>query len=263
MKAIILAAGSGTRLKRYTKNLPKGMLEFNGKSLIEHQIDTYKAQGIHDIVVVTGFAHEQINIDGVKIYHNAEYDSTNMVESLMKAKQEFDEDIIVSYSDIIFSEDLLSTLIQEEDAVSVSVDIAWEKYWQARYGTQNFDTESLKLSKEQKILSLGVEDVPPEEIDARFVGIMKFSRSTLTDMVKIYENARLNQGPEEGWKHSGKPVKKSYMTDLLQAFIDEGYEVHASLVKNGWLEFDTNEDYELARQWLQDKTIQRFINLKQ
>ena len=56
MKAIILAAGQGTRLKKYTENLPKGMLEFQGKTIIERQLETYRSMGIDDIIVVRGFA---------------------------------------------------------------------------------------------------------------------------------------------------------------------------------------------------------------
>ena len=51
MQAIILAAGQGTRLKKYTENLPKGMLMFNGKTIIERQIEEYRAAGIKDIIL--------------------------------------------------------------------------------------------------------------------------------------------------------------------------------------------------------------------
>ena len=52
MKAIILAAGQGTRLKKYTENLPKGMLRFMGQTIIERQIAMYRKCGINDIIVV-------------------------------------------------------------------------------------------------------------------------------------------------------------------------------------------------------------------
>ena len=52
MKAIILAAGQGTRLKKYTQDLPKGMLEFQGKTMIQRQIELYRRCGIADIIVV-------------------------------------------------------------------------------------------------------------------------------------------------------------------------------------------------------------------
>ena len=60
MQAIILAAGQGTRLKKYTENLPKGMLEFGGKTIIERQIELYRRCGVEKIIVVTGFAADKI-----------------------------------------------------------------------------------------------------------------------------------------------------------------------------------------------------------
>ncbi len=96
MKAIILAAGQGTRLKKYTQNLPKGMLAFMGKTIIERQIEMYRKCGITDIIIVRGFAADKITYDGVKYYTNEDFANTNMVESLMAAKAEFDDDVIVS-----------------------------------------------------------------------------------------------------------------------------------------------------------------------
>ena len=88
MKAVILAAGQGTRLKKYTENLPKGMLKFAGKTIIERQIETYQKCGITAIIVVRGFAADKITYQGVRYYENADYENTNMVESLMAARQE-------------------------------------------------------------------------------------------------------------------------------------------------------------------------------
>ena len=97
MKAMILAAGQGTRLKKYTENLPKGMLSFMGQTIIERQIEMYRKCGIENIIVVRGFAADKIGYEGVTYYTNEDYANTNMVESLMAAKSEFDEDMIVSY----------------------------------------------------------------------------------------------------------------------------------------------------------------------
>ena len=60
MKAIILAAGRGTRLNHYTDNLPKGMLLFAGETLIERQIRLFNSVGINDIIIITGYKSEKI-----------------------------------------------------------------------------------------------------------------------------------------------------------------------------------------------------------
>ena len=92
MKAIILAAGMGTRMDKYTKNLPKCMLNFNGKPLIERQIETLRSVGINDIMVVKGYMPDKINIEGVKYYVNKNYENTNMVETLMCAEEEMNDE---------------------------------------------------------------------------------------------------------------------------------------------------------------------------
>ncbi len=243
MKAIILAAGQGTRLKKYTENLPKGMLEFRGKTLIERQIETYRECGIKDIVIVTGYAADKIKYAGVKYYHNYRFADTNMVESLMAAKEEFDEDVIVSYSDIIFEKRLLEGMMRSDEDFACAVDDNWKDYWQFRYGRIDFDTESLVIDSEGNIKELGLENSPMERIDARYIGLLKFSKKGLERIIQIMNRA-YKKFEARPWQQSGKTVRKAYMTDLLNAIIESGGKVRAVRFENGWLEFDTNEDYE-------------------
>ncbi len=63
------------------------------------------------------------------------------------------------------------------------------------------------------------------------------------------------------WQQSGKTVRKAYMTDLLNAIIESGREVKAVHFNNGWIDFDTNEDYENAIEWVKDKSISEIIKL--
>ena len=260
MKAIILAAGQGTRLKKYTENLPKGMLSFMGKTIIERQIELYRKCGINDIVVIRGFAADKIRYGGVKYYTNEEYANTNMVESLMVAKNEFDDDIILSYSDILFEEHVLKTMMESSADYAVAVDDNWKEYWQKRYGKVDFDTESLSLDESGNIIELGLENPKLEDIDARYVGLLKFTKAGLRHIISIMEEAYLHY-EDKPWKQSGKPVRKAYMTDLIQAVIESGELVKAERFHNGWIEFDTNKDYENACRWVEDGSIERFLKL--
>ena len=167
MQAIILAAGQGTRLKKYTENLPKGMLNFAGKTIIERQIELYRKCGVERIIVVTGFAADKIQYPGVIYCHNADYAVTNMVESFLTAREMFSEDVILSYSDILFSEKMLLEMMGNRDDFAVAVDKNWKFYWKKRYGRVAFDTESLCIDADGHIRSLGLENPPLEEIDAR------------------------------------------------------------------------------------------------
>lgn len=260
MKALILAGGQGTRLKKYTENLPKGMLSFMGKTIIERQIELYRSCGINDIIIVRGYASEKINYKGIKYYDNKEYKTTNMVDGLLKAKDEFDDDIIVSYSDILFEVDMLKEMISSQGDFCCAVDDDWKKYWMKRYGKIEFDTESLKIDGDY-IISLGIENPPISDIDARYIGLLKFSCSALKIIQNIMNEA-YEKYEDKPWQQSGKTAKKAYMTDLLNAVIESGNKVKAVHFKNGWIEFDTNEDYENAIKWVEDGTIDNIISLK-
>lgn len=260
MKALILAAGQGTRLKKYTENLPKGMLSFMGKTIIERQIEIYRRCGIDNIIIVRGFAADKINYENVTYYMNEDYENTNMVESLMTAKAEFDDDIIVSYSDILFEESMLRQMMQSKADYVVAVDDNWKVYWKKRYGCVDFDTESLSLDVQNNIIELGLENPALEAIDARYVGLLKFSKDGLAHMESILNEA-YEEYKDKPWQQSGKTIHKAYMTDLLNAVIESGKAVKAERFDNGWIEFDTNEDYENACKWVEDNTLEDVIKI--
>lgn len=260
VKAIILAAGQGTRLKKYTKNLPKGMLSFMGKTIIERQIEIYRECGITDISIVRGFAGEKINYAGIKYYTNRNYMETNMVESLMTAKSEFMDDVIISYSDIIFEKDMLVRMIECRDDFAVAVDRNWRVYWQKRYGRIDFDTESLSIDPSGNITELGLETPSLNDIDARYIGLLRFSRYGMSYLLNVWEQS-YGEYLDKPWQQSGKKIRQAYMTDLLNAVIESGKSVKSVSFSNGWIEFDTNEDYENACQWVKDGSIAEILKL--
>lgn len=260
MKAIILAAGQGTRLKKYTENLPKGMLSFMGETIIGRQIELYRSCGIGDIIIVTGFAADKIKYGGVKYYHNEKFADTNMVESLMCAKDEFTDDVIVSYSDILYEKRLLESMMGNDADFACAVDDNWKEYWQMRYGRVDFDTESLAIDSNGNITELGLADPPIGDISARYIGILKFSADGLGSIVHIMEKA-YEEFEGRPWQQSGRIARKAYMTDLLNAIIESGRDVKAVRFKNGWMEFDTNEDYEKALEWAKTGALSKFVSI--
>ena len=145
MKAIILAAGIGTRLGKYTKDMPKCMLSFNGKPLIETQVETLKSCGIDNIVIVKGYMPDKIKVSGVRYYINEDYSNTNMVETLFAAEKEMNDDIIVCYSDILYKKSVIKKVITSKADIGVTVDIDYWAYWRARMDHPEKDVESLVI----------------------------------------------------------------------------------------------------------------------
>lgn len=261
MKALILSAGRGTRLNKYVKDCPKGMLEFNEKTIIKRQVDNFRKCGIEDIIVIRGYKAETINYDRLKYYTNEHFATTNMVESMFCAEQEFSDDLIISYADIVYEQQVLKGLIKNTADISIAVDMDWKNYWKIRYGQVNFDTESLTLNEEGNIVELGNDQVSVDKIDARYVGLLKFSREAIKRCIGFYHSKKM--------QYSGKPwmggriFEQAYMTDFIQALIDSGEKVSSHKIHGGWIEFDTNEDYELLSLMLQKNTLKQLINLEQ
>lgn len=255
MKAVILAAGRGVRMGRYTRDLPKGMLELAGRPLLAWQLDALREAGVDPIAIVTGYAREAIDFPGVRTFHNARFDRTNMIESLMCAREELRGDVLVSYADVLYTPALVEKLATHEEEVAVAVDSAWRDYWTLRYGTTEHDLETLSV-EDGRIVELGREVESSAGIDHRYIGVLKFGGGVWPRVLELYEERRSRNAP---WPASGKPFEQGYMTDLLGELIRVGVTVAPCVTARQWLEFDTERDYEIVREQRDKGTLSRYF----
>ena len=105
MRAILVAAGMGTRLRPLTNTIPKSLVEVNGISLLERQIINLKEIGIDEIVVLTGYLHEKFN-DLVKKYNlvkivNDKYDVYNNIYTMYLAKEYLQDTFVIDADNYI------------------------------------------------------------------------------------------------------------------------------------------------------------------
>lgn len=236
------------------------MLSFAGETLIERQIRLFNSVGVNDIIIVTGYKSEKINYNNARYYKNVDYENTNMLESLFTAENEFNEEIIITYSDILFQESLLVGLLKLEESILVTVDKSWKKYWLARYDTVNNDTESLKLKSDNTIKEIGEADVGEDKIDGRYVGLLKFSKKGLEILSQTYHKNKKSYW-DKPWGVSKNIFQKAYITDILNVMVNDGIKIDTYLIDGGWLEFDTNEDYVRMEKLYKIDTLKNFINL--
>ncbi len=257
MKAIILAAGKGGRLLPLTADKPKCMVKLFTKTILEHQIEIFKSCGINEIIVITGYLSDQIKIPNLKYYQNKKYDSTNMLETLFCAKKELNDNIIISYGDIIFEKKVLEQLIHSKDDISVIVDKNWKEYWKIRSTNLLNDTESLKLDENGYITSIGQKISTLNEVQGQYIGLMKFQNQGPKIICDFYEkckNASILGNP----LHPTLPFEKSYMTDFLNGLIKEDVKLKAIFIHNGWLELDTLNDYDVYNKLYQKNLLKFF-----
>lgn len=123
-QAIILAAGMGKRLGKYTQNGTKCMVTVNGKSLIERALEALEYAGIKEIILVIGYRGEQLKsfLKGkfpklsITYIENPIYDKTNNIYSLYLAKDYLSaHDTLLLESDLIFEQDILKELVDKPD----------------------------------------------------------------------------------------------------------------------------------------------------
>lgn len=239
---IILAAGEGQRLRPLTADRPKCLVEVGGKPLIDWQIEAASRLGIRDITVVTGYRAEQVGERGSRRRHNPDYDRTNMVETLWRARQELEGEVVISYGDILYEDEVLQALIDSAEPVSIVVDLAWRAYWEARFADPLQDAETLRLDGEGRILEIGQPPLTMDAIQGQYIGLLKFRGRGLEQLQQVYQRLKAGAAVANGTR----PFEQMYMTDLLQAIIEAGCEVRAVPIRRKWLEIDSFADYELA-----------------
>lgn len=254
MRAIILAAGRGTRLMPYTEGSPKCLTELAGRPLIEHQVATLRDAGVRDIVIITGYRADMLAIAGSRQINNTAWAETNMVESLFRATAEFGRDMLVCYGDIVYEPAVLAALLAAPHEISVVVDRRWRELWDRRFDDPLSDAESLRMDGDGCITDIGgpVSDI--DEIEAQYMGLMRFRDGGIEAIREARNNWNTKARP---WMDR-RPVRQAYMTDLLMELVLMGRAVHAVPVDGGWLEIDTAGDLEVAEAMMADGAIRLF-----
>jgi len=243
MRVIILAAGQGTRLRPLTDSKPKCMVELNNKPLIKHQLDLFAKFNVMDINVIGGYLEEKIDFGGIRKFYNPLFDSTNMVSTLFCASELFDgkEDILISYGDIVYNDDVLIKIQQSNDKVNVVVDKNWRAYWEARMDDPLRDVETLKIDENGSIKELGKKPNSYEDIEGQYIGLIKIRSDVVKQVKDYYENL------DKRDLYDGKDYENMYMTSFLQMIADNIMPLTPVYINSGWIEVDEPTDLNFGR----------------
>ena len=242
MQVIILAAGQGTRLRPLTEKRPKCLVELSGKSILEHQLDVYKKLGLDNLHIIGGYRAEMLDFPSLTQHQNADFATTNMVSTLFCAEGSIsgEEDVIVSYGDIVFEDNILVDLMGCDAEVALAVDQEWFAYWSARMEDPLSDAETLIMDDKNKIVEVGKKPKGYSEIQGQYIGLIKIR----ADKVKEFISVR--QQMSRTASYDGQDYNNMYMTSFIQHLINCNWDVHAVKIKNGWAEVDCAEDLAVA-----------------
>ena len=243
-KALIVAAGSGSRLKSYTENLPKCMLDFDGKTLLERQLAAYIDCGINNISVVRGYKKDKINYKNLKYFYNNDYKDNNVLNSIFYGEKAINGNVIIAYSDILFESSVVQRLLDSDHDISVVVDIDWRGYYVNRKDHPITEAENVIFNSNNEIVKIGKISTEKQEVHGEFIGMMKLTyrgaeifKQNFHRLKKLYWNKPFQRT---------KTFQNAYLTDMIQELVDIGIKVRCVIIERGWKEIDTVEDYQKA-----------------
>ena len=235
MKAIILAAGRGSRMKHLTDESPKCLLQIKGKPLLEWQLDALHEADIKEIAVVTGYKHEMLSKYDLVKFHNPNWSETQMVSSLYCASEWLEEEpCLVSYSDIFYDSTAVESLIESDEEISLTYDSNWLDLWTKRFGDPLLDAETFRIDNEGFLAEIGKKAMNIEEIEGQYMGLLKFNPGGWIKLKNIFNNLLIEE------KNS------IHMTGILQMLIElRKVKVKPVPYKREWGEFDSIQDLKL------------------
>ena len=176
MRAIILAAGRGSRMGQLGDDRPKCLVELEGKPLIERQIAALRRGGVEEIGVVRGYRAESVDFSGLSYFANKRWAETNMVMSLATASTWLvSGPVIVSYADIFYRSDLVRGLAGAPGQLVISYDRAWRGLWSRRFADPLADAETFRINAAGELLEIGGKTTRIEDIEGQYMGLLKFT----------------------------------------------------------------------------------------
>jgi phosphoenolpyruvate phosphomutase len=251
---IIPAAGAPNNqesLEPLLQEVPLAMLDINGKSLLQRNVETLNKQRIYDICVVTGYKSVCFDVEGVKYYHNKDYDKYHILKSIMTAEDKMEGRILIVFSDILFDSSLIDRIINVSTDITLVVDSSFNK---TQLRNKKLDLvctkyhpevgiRTLTFDRSNPILRIG-KNIPEDEADYEFIGMAMFSSKGTEILREEYNNLKK--------RHVKRPfgesesLQKASFVDIIQHLIDKGIAVSALEVNSGWMEIHTFENYKKA-----------------
>lgn len=233
MRALILAAGRGSRMNTLTDDYPKCLIKFKGKALLEWQLETLKEANITEIGIVAGYKGYLIKpAEGVIKFCNERWSETNMVGSLACADSWLSENTcIVCYSDIIYKKTAIEALMNCQTELAITYDPKWRELWEKRFDNPLDDAETFRLKSGSLLSEIGGKPTSLSEIEGQYMGLLRISPKAWSEMKRV--RGKLNT----------KRFDNIHMTDMLQLIINEGIiDVKALPYDQEWAEFDSPAD---------------------
>jgi len=251
MKAIIIGAGRGRRLMPTTEDEPKCFARVGDRRILDWTLDAFRRNGIEEIKFIGGYRIDKVQeaYPEFTFYHNADWPNNNILVSLMHAEPEMHEPFICAYSDILLTPEVIARVLENTADIALMVDTRWLDRYRHRSMHPSDDAE--KVTVENGTVTRVHREIPEAEAHGEYTGVARFSARGAALLVEHYHRARR--------AYAGLPFReakvfeKAYLIHLFQEMIEAGVSMAHVDVPGGYMEVDTQEDYDLARRhWRSD-----------
>lgn len=251
MKAIILAAGRGSRLGSLTDDRPKCLTPLVGKTLLDRQIDALNKAGISAVGVVRGYKGEHLERADLFSFENYRWAETNMVMSLACAAQWLESDqCVVSYSDIAYHPNHVSDLVATSGDIVITYDLDWRVLWEIRFEDPLSDAETFDVDSAGLLLDIGKRPESFDQIKGQYMGLLKLTPNGWAAI-------------EQSLKELGEDQRdKLDMTGLLNLLLHRGMTVNTVPIRGQWLEVDSESDLRTYEHAFKEENAWRWLAME-
>ena len=245
MKIIFIAAGSSTRLGTKTLNFPKGLIKINNNSIMGIQLDLFKNKKIDNIIIITGPNADKFNFKNVTYINDTNHKKHDVLGSLMVAKSHMNNEIVTTYSDIIFDEKILNSIVEFKGDIGIAIELNWEKRYINRDQHPKSEADNVIIQNGEIVkIKKNISESKDDQIIGEFIGLMKLSK----EGAKIFKNKYLElEKTHIGKFHNAPSLERAYLTDMLQELINSGLKISPIIINGNWCEIDTPQDIEIAK----------------
>lgn len=244
MRAILLAAGRGSRLKNLTDDQPKCLVHVQGRPLLMHQKEALHAGGVEQIALVRGYKRERFVWEDLTYFDNERWSETNMVVSLQQSASWLSAaPCIVSYTDILYPETIVRDLMAAAGDIVVAYDPNWLALWSERFEDPLSDAETFRLSPDGCITEIGKRPASLDEVNGQYMGLLKLTPQGWAAIAN-----HLAALPQQ-------EVDRLDMTTLLSRLIESQIPVRGMSIGNTrWFEVDHGSDLEVAERYFANQS---------
>ncbi|MBE7560076.1 phosphocholine cytidylyltransferase family protein [bacterium] len=247
MRAIIIGAGRGRRLMPTTEDSPKCFAEVGGRRILDWTLETFARTGITDVHFVGGYQIDKVQRDYPHFifHHNADWERNNILASLFCAESAMDQPFVCCYSDILFTAETLAALLSSRADIALMVDTHWRRRYALRSRHPTDDAEKV-LVQNGRVTRVH-RDIPEGEAHGEYTGVARFSVRGAEELRRSYHDRRA--------RFAGRPFReaglfeKAYLIQLFQEMVEAGVHIAHVDVPGGYMEVDTQEDFELAQRF--------------